>query len=47
MGCGCKNKTNQTVQTNTQIKESSDNTIKTAVKQTVEKYYQKSSGSVK
>jgi hypothetical protein len=47
MGCGCKNKSNQVPQSNTQIKESNDNTVKTAIKQTVEKYYQKTSGSVK
>lgn len=50
MGCGCKNKSNQNTQ---QVQESSTNSnesIKSAIKKTVEKYYygdKKSNGWVK
>ena len=49
MGCGCKNKSNQNSQ---QVQESSstNESIKSAIKKTVEKYYygdKKSNGWVK
>jgi hypothetical protein len=40
MGCGCKNKKNSQAQTNT-IKETTQTTVQKAIKQTVEKYYEK------
>jgi len=38
MGCGCKNKNKQTTQT---VKTSNTQTVKEAIKKTVEKYYEK------
>lgn len=50
MGCGCKNKTSQTSQQVQESSSTSNESIKSAIKRTVEKYYygdKKSNGWVK